>query len=135
MGYASLVDFGVVQTLSFGLAGHELTLKLMQKYGASLELMEAYADVTEKITPAIAASAISVTSKAFLNSNDWEGQGKVCGTGVMLAGLKMHLSFVKKMGLTTDIFMATYVKLLEKVPNMEHGCSQITDVYEQEGTM
>lgn len=95
MGYASLVDLGMIQTICFGLAGHELTFKLMQKYGASRELMDAYVDVTEKITPIVGASAISATSKAFLNNNDWERQGKVFNAGVMLAAIKMHLSFVK----------------------------------------
>ena len=51
----------------------------------------------------------------------------------MVAAIKMHLVFVKKMGLTTNNFASTYLNSLVKVQNMDNGCSQITDVYEEEG--
>ena len=51
----------------------------------------------------------------------------------MLATVSMHARFVEKMGLVRENFMTEYLKSLEKVKNLEHGCSQITDVYEDNG--
>ena len=80
-GYASLLDIGLIETLFFGLAGHELGFKLIQKYGASEEIQQAYAEIVDKTALVIAAGSLSATSQAFLNGNDWVAQGKVFNAG------------------------------------------------------
>ena len=49
----------------------------------------------------------------------------------MLATVTMHARFVEKMGLVRENFLTVYLKSLAKVKNMDHGCSQITGVYEE----
>jgi 3-hydroxyisobutyrate dehydrogenase-like beta-hydroxyacid dehydrogenase len=72
VGYAALAYVGLIQSLQFGLAGHELTLLLMRRYGAPREIVEQYVKLVQGSVPPFFSQFADMTAQAVL-ANDYQG--------------------------------------------------------------
>ena len=128
IGLASLVDIAFVQTLFFGLAGHEMAHLLMEQYGATHDLQRQYLEICKKLMPFSSVTMYEVATNAIL-TKEYAKMGEVFNTTAMLEAVDMHLQFMKKMGVTVDNYAGNYIKYLKKVRNKDQGSSQVIEFY------
>lgn len=128
VGLASLADIAMIQTLFFGMAGHEVAMLLMKRYGASDEFVKSYMDVGTSVVPATLIHEMRTSCDAIMN-DDYVKQGNdEFSAGAMIAVLDMHQAFMTKMGLVNDTFAAGHRKYIGKVP-AKLGSSKVVDLY------
>jgi len=105
IGLASLADIGILQTLHFGVTGHEMAHLLMERYGASKKFREQFVDLTAKIAPPFLKETALQVSKGILSKN-WKEAGETGDSvAIVLDVFSIHLSFFRKMGIPNDTYL------------------------------
>lgn len=117
VGYAALAYFGLIQSLQFGLAGHELSLLLMRRYGAPRKLVEQYLELIQASVPTYFKRFSFLATKAVLD-NDYKGLAKsFIPSPAYLEILEMQAQFCEKMGVVlADTYLDQYLKVFRRLP-------------------
>ena len=117
VGYAALAYLGLIQSLQFGLAGHELSLLLMKRYGAPRKLVEQYLELIQSSIPTYFKRFSRLATSAVLD-NDYEGLAKTfLPSDAYLEILEMQAYFCGQMGVELeDTYLDQYLKVLRRLP-------------------
>jgi 3-hydroxyisobutyrate dehydrogenase-like beta-hydroxyacid dehydrogenase len=117
VGYAALAYFGLIQSLQFGLAGHELSLLLMKRYGAPKTLVEQYLELIQRNVPNYFLRFSGLATKAVLEE-DYESLSKsFLPSDAYLEIFEMHAQFVEQMGIVVeDTYLDPYLKAFRRLP-------------------
>lgn len=134
VGYAALAYLGLIQTLQFGLAGHELSLLLMKRYGCPRELVEQYLELIQTNVPIYFKRFSGLATKAVLDS-DYESLAKTfLPSPAYLEILEMQAYFCEQMGVVLeDTYLDQYLKVFRRLP--DDGSVGPTAVVEQYKTI
>jgi hypothetical protein len=117
VGYAALAYFGLIQSLQFGLAGHELSLLLMKHYGAPKILVEQYLELIQMNVPNYFLRFSGLATRAVLEE-DYESLAKMfLPSDAYLEILEMQAYFIKQMGIVLeDTYLDQYLKVFRRLP-------------------
>jgi 3-hydroxyisobutyrate dehydrogenase-like beta-hydroxyacid dehydrogenase len=117
VGYAALAYLGLIQSLQFGLAGHELSLLLMKRYGAPRKLVEQYLELIQTNVPTYFKRFSGLATKAVLE-NDYESLARTfLPSDAYLEILEMQAYFCEQMGVVLeDTYLAQYLNVFRRLP-------------------
>jgi len=117
VGYAGLAYFGLIQSLQFGLAGHELSLLLMKRYGAPRKLVEQYLELVQTSIPTYFIRFSGLATRAVLD-NDYESLARTfLPSDAYLEILEMQAYFCEQMGVVLqDTYLDQYLKVFRRLP-------------------
>jgi 3-hydroxyisobutyrate dehydrogenase-like beta-hydroxyacid dehydrogenase len=134
VGYAALAYLGLIQSLQFGLAGHELSLLLMKRYGAPRKLVEQYLELVQTSIPPYFLRFSGLATKAVLD-NDYESLARsFLPSDAYLEILEMQAFFCEEMGVVLeDTYLAQYLRVFRRLP--KDGSVGPTAVIEQYKTV
>lgn len=121
VGLASLVDIGVLQTVYFGIMGHEMTHLMIERYGAPKWFEERYLKIVTEVGPAwlpVICKQVShvITTKKWKESID--------SVELIVDVFQVHLAFFEKMGIVSDTYLHFYLKYVNKVADKKDACSR-----------
>lgn len=118
VGYAALAYLGLIQSLQFGLAGHELSLLLMKRYGAPRKLVEQYLELVQTSIPTYFIRFSGLATKAVLE-NDYQSLSKTfLPSDAYLEILEMQAYFCEQMGVVLeDTYLDQYLKVFRRLPS------------------
>lgn len=118
VGYAALAYLGLIQSLQFGLAGHEFSLLLMKRYGAPRKLIEQYLELVQSSIPTYFIRFSGLATKAVLD-NDYESLAKTfLPSNAYLEILEMQAFFCEQMGVVLeDTYLDQYLKVFRRLPS------------------
>lgn len=120
VGLAALANIGLVQALTFGLAGHEMAHLLLERYGVSSTFTDQYVNLVTEIVPSYVPMLFGVISRSVVSKN-WQESYVPSADFVRL--LEMHADFIAEMGVASDTYMEGYIRYLKKIPDAAHGPS------------
>lgn len=117
VGYASLAYLGLIQSLQFGLAGHELSLLLMKRFGAPPALIQQYLTLVQGSIPTYFKRFSGLATKAVLE-DDFESLARTfLPSDAYLEILEMQASFCEQMGVVVeDTFLDQYLIVFRRLP-------------------
>lgn len=117
VGYAALAYFGLIQSLQFGLAGHELSLLLMKRYGAPRPLVEQYLQLIQTNVPSYFIRFSGLATRAVLD-DDYESLAKsFLPSDAYLEILEMQAFFCEQMGIVVeDTYLYQYLQVFRRLP-------------------
>jgi hypothetical protein len=133
VGYGSLVTIGLIQWLYFGLAGYEMALLVLEKYGVSNNMYNQFIALASQMLPHFYSHfyqiiATSISERRW-NDNYVPAQD-------MHTLLETHQVFLNKMGIVSDIYNLIYWKYLQATVVTEGrdvGISAVIKQYSTDG--
>jgi len=132
VGYGSLVDIALIQTLFFGMTGYELSLLFLEKYGVPQSIIDRFVDLSIELFPLYFPHFFRVVGDAIINRN-WKTSYMT--TEAMVQVLEMHGDFLKKIGIADDgVYNSAYLKHIKKLHKSEpdSGCSAVVKHYSKD---
>ena len=136
VGLASLADIVLLLSLFFGAVGMELGYYLMEIYDGADDVFKkkVVADMTPMILPTYWLYLSRGISEA-IQSDNFDGLAENGNdANSMVLGLEMYLHYMKKVGLTDDLFLTSYMNHMRRVPG-KHGFSEVVKFYKKEPKM
>lgn len=132
VGYGSVIDIGLIQTLLFGLSGYELSLLFLEKYGVPESMIDRYVNLSKEILPMHMPYFFDVAA-ATIRGRNWD-VGYISAKA-NAAVLEMHGAFLEKIGITDDnlnnVLLKYTIKTVEAEPDT--SCSAIVKHYSVDG--
>ena len=119
VGLAALANTGIIQSIIFGMAGHELSTLMFRKYGVNEEFQEAYINFAAEIIPVYMKMLMPEASDAIMSKN--YGEYSYISSAAFRRVLEMQLDFMQDLGIAEDIFVKGYLKYLERIPSPRDG--------------
>lgn len=112
IGYAALVDIGIIWGCFLGINGYELAVKAFEKYQASDETHDRLLSLCKELLPLYIDPFFSVTS-ATIRNKTWN-EGGISTTAVANKLYAMHQTFLDKVGIVDDTIVGSMAKYCKK---------------------
>jgi hypothetical protein len=116
VGLAALANMGLIQTITFGLAGHELAHLFFKRYGVSDDFLQTYAGIASQVAPEYTKMLMGLVSRA-IQSGTYDENAYV-PVSVFRRVLQMQVEFLHHDLAVEDVtFLTGYLWSLKKVSN------------------
>lgn len=110
VGYGSVVILGLIQTLYFGLAGFELALLLLEKYGMPPETIDRFLQLERQVVREQYYPHLSQVVASNIREREWTKS--YVPAQAALDMFEMHAACFTRLHIVGDTFQSVYVKYL-----------------------
>lgn len=105
-GLAPLANIALIQTITFGIAGHEMSQLLFQKYpGVNDDFVQKYNSFVTQVVPTYIGMLMPLISKGI----------PYVPAKTFLNVMNLHMKFMIDLGISDDTYLSGYIKYLQRV--------------------
>jgi 3-hydroxyisobutyrate dehydrogenase-like beta-hydroxyacid dehydrogenase len=111
VGYGSIVSICLIQTLYFGLAGFELALLVLEKYGTPPATADRFLELESQVVRDQYYPYLSKVVASNIRNREWTKS--YVPAQAALEMFEMHAACFARLGLVSDTFHSSYMKYLK----------------------
>jgi 3-hydroxyisobutyrate dehydrogenase-like beta-hydroxyacid dehydrogenase len=129
VGYGSIVNLALIQTLYFGLAGFELALLVLEKYGTAPETSDRFLELEQQVVRSQYYPHLSKVVASNVRNREWNKS--YVPAQAALEMFEMHAACFARLGIVDDTFHSSYMKYLKLAveDQADIGISAVVNYY------